>query len=40
MKHHIDPKIDCVFKALLGAEDNSKDIAKNNFPELLRANGR
>ncbi|MEY4718398.1 MAG: hypothetical protein RL563_1016 [Pseudomonadota bacterium] len=23
MKHHIDPKIDCVFKALLGAEDNS-----------------
>jgi hypothetical protein len=22
MKHHIDPKIDCVFKALLGAEDN------------------
>ena len=23
MKHQIDPKIDCVFKALLGAEDNS-----------------
>jgi predicted transposase/invertase (TIGR01784 family) len=22
MKHQIDPKIDCVFKALLGAEDN------------------
>ena len=22
MKHKIDPKIDCVFKALLGAEDN------------------
>ena len=22
MKHHIDPKIDCVFKALLGADDN------------------
>jgi len=22
MKHHIDPKIDCVFKALLGAEEN------------------
>ncbi len=23
MKHLIDPKIDCVFKALLGHEDNS-----------------
>ena len=23
MKHAIDPKIDCVFKALLGAEENS-----------------
>jgi hypothetical protein len=22
MKHPIDPKIDCVFKALLGSEDN------------------
>jgi predicted transposase/invertase (TIGR01784 family) len=22
MKHHIDPKVDCVFKALLGAEEN------------------
>jgi predicted transposase/invertase (TIGR01784 family) len=22
MRHHIDPKIDCVFKALLGAEEN------------------
>ena len=22
MKHQIDPKIDCVFKALLSAEDN------------------
>jgi hypothetical protein len=22
MKHQIDPKIDCVFKALLGAENN------------------
>ena len=22
MRHPIDPKIDCVFKALLGAEDN------------------
>jgi len=22
MKHNIDPKVDCVFKALLGAEDN------------------
>jgi predicted transposase/invertase (TIGR01784 family) len=22
MRHQIDPKIDCVFKALLGAEDN------------------
>ena len=22
MQHPIDPKIDCVFKALLGAEDN------------------
>jgi predicted transposase/invertase (TIGR01784 family) len=22
MKHHIDPKIDCVFKALLGSEEN------------------
>ena len=22
MKHQIDPKIDCVFKAFLGAEDN------------------
>ena len=22
MHHPIDPKIDCVFKALLGAEDN------------------
>jgi len=22
MKHHIDPKIDCVFKAILGAEEN------------------
>ena len=24
MKHRIDPKIDCVFKALLGAEDNRR----------------
>ncbi len=24
MKHRIDPKIDCVFKALLGAEDNQQ----------------
>jgi predicted transposase/invertase (TIGR01784 family) len=23
MKHNIDPKIDCVFKALLGKEENS-----------------
>jgi predicted transposase/invertase (TIGR01784 family) len=23
MKHHIDPKVDCVFKALLGTEKNS-----------------
>ena len=23
MKHNIDPKVDCVFKALLGAEENS-----------------
>ena len=22
MKHRIDPKVDCVFKALLGAEEN------------------
>jgi predicted transposase/invertase (TIGR01784 family) len=22
MKHHIDPKVDCVFKAILGAEEN------------------
>jgi hypothetical protein len=22
MKHQIDPKIDCVFKALLGSEEN------------------
>jgi len=22
MKHRIDPKIDCVFKALLGSEEN------------------
>jgi predicted transposase/invertase (TIGR01784 family) len=22
MKHHIDPKVDCVFKALLGSEEN------------------
>ena len=22
MKHQIDPKVDCVFKALLGAEEN------------------
>jgi hypothetical protein len=22
MKHHIDSKIDCVFKALLGSEEN------------------
>ncbi|MGI9212050.1 MAG: PD-(D/E)XK nuclease family transposase, partial [Methylococcaceae bacterium] len=22
MKHPIDPKIDCVFKAILGSEDN------------------
>ena len=24
MRHHIDPKIDCVFKALLGSEDNRR----------------
>jgi hypothetical protein len=24
MKHSIDPKIDCVFKALLGAERNRR----------------
>ncbi|MBS1222139.1 MAG: hypothetical protein H6R23_1759, partial [Proteobacteria bacterium] len=24
MKHPIDPKIDCVFKALLGAERNRR----------------
>jgi predicted transposase/invertase (TIGR01784 family) len=24
MKHRIDPKIDCVFKALLGSEENRK----------------
>jgi len=24
MKHSIDPKIDCVFKALLGAEANRR----------------
>ena len=23
MKHNIDPKVDCVFKALLGKEENS-----------------
>lgn len=22
MKHHIDPKVDCVFKKLLGSEEN------------------
>ena len=32
MKHKIDPKIDCVFKALLGAEDN-----RNLFVHFLNA---
>ena len=32
MKHQIDPKIDCVFKALLGAEDN-----RNLLVHLLNA---
>ena len=26
MKHPIDPKIDCVFKALLGAERNRRRL--------------
>jgi predicted transposase/invertase (TIGR01784 family) len=34
MKHRIDPKIDCVFKALLGSEDN-KDLLIHFLNALL-----
>jgi len=35
MRHAIDPKIDCVFKALLGAEEN-----RNLLIHFLNAFGR
>lgn len=36
MKHRIDPKIDCVFKALLGADENRNLLVHSLNADLLK----